>query len=380
MTVKEAGLKARVQGIDAVRGLAILGMFAAHVGPQPTYGSFGEVQDEPWAWLWVFDGRAAATFAVLVGVSLTLLANGHSGAHSRARIATRAVLLILIGMILAEFQTPILVILVNTGLMMLIGMGALRAKTRTLVALTAAFLVIGPFARRWVVEMQDDGMYCPENTTCYTDTDGSMYGYEWQEPRSFPLILRAFWGFYPVLVWMAYVFAGMLVGRMALRSATVLARLGAVGAVLAALGYGGGLALGGDWSHFGNGPGTWWANVGPHSYSGFETLGNLGVTLVVIAGCCAIANASRYLLVPFAAVGAMALTAYSVHIVAVWAMDNQPVYTTSQAPLLWFWGLGIVGCMVWRYTLGRGPLERALHAASWRMAGADAQGSSKLDS
>ncbi|MCJ7826897.1 MAG: DUF1624 domain-containing protein, partial [Demequinaceae bacterium] len=73
------GIKDRIVGIDAVRGIAILGMFAAHVRPLTPQGTF------EWGWLWVVDGRSAATFALLVGVSMTLLARGHSFSHSHSR-------------------------------------------------------------------------------------------------------------------------------------------------------------------------------------------------------------------------------------------------------------------------------------------------------
>jgi hypothetical protein len=340
-------IKDRIVGIDAVRGIAILGMFAAHVGSRTT-----------WGWMWLFDGRSAATFAVLVGVSMTLLDRGHSLAHSRARIATRAILLIVLGLSLEELQTPVVCILVNTGLMMLVGMWALRARARTLIALAVVFTVVGPFVRVWLVD----------HTTGAISINPSI------GLRPYPSIVEALWGFYPIVVWMAYVFVGILVGRVALGSPRALAGLAWRGIVLAAFGYGGSILIGGEQRGMLDTPSGWWKSASPHTYTPFEVTGNMGVTLTLIAVCCAIALIARWALIPFAAVGAMALTVYAGHIVAIWWMHNTPVYDPGLATLLWFWGVAIVGCVVWRFTLDRGPLERLLHWASMRVAGAETAG------
>ncbi|MBN2177222.1 MAG: DUF1624 domain-containing protein [Demequinaceae bacterium] len=361
------GIKDRIVGIDAVRGIAILGMFAAHVRPRTPAG------ESEWGWTWVFDGRSAATFAVLVGVSMTLLARGHSPAHSHARIATRAVLLIVLGLSLQQLQTPIVCILVNTGLMMLVGMWALRTGTRVLVGMAAAFAVVGPFVRVWLVKvMSHEELICPEGFACHKD-EGGWFGYEWMGPRPYPTIVSALWGFYPLVVWMAYVFVGILIGRMALRSFRALAVLGAFGVALAVAGYGGSALVGGEQRGFLDAESGWWRSASPHTYTPFEVTGNMGVTLVLIALCCAIAVAARWVLVPLAAVGAMALTAYAGHIVAVWWLRNEPVFSAHVATLVWFWVVAIVVCTAWKYALGRGPLEFLLHWTSMRAAGPDGE-------
>lgn len=357
-------IKGRLIGIDAVRGLAILGMFAAHIHPRTSNG------DSVWSWMWVVDGRSAATFALLLGVSMTLLSAGHSPTHSRSRIATRAVFLILLGFTLQQLHTPIICILVNTGLMMLVGMWALRARAWVLIALASAFTVIGPFVRAWLAGLPGDGLYCPDGATCYMDGD-NWVGYEWAEARPFPSIVSALWSVYPLTVWMAYVFVGILVGRMALRSFRALAALGGAGVALAALGYGGSRLIGGEERSMLDTSAGWWKSASPHTYTPFEVTGNTGVTLALIALFCGIAIFARWLLVPLAAVGGMALTAYTGHIVAVWQLNNAPVFEPTVATLVWFWGVAVVVCVAWKYTLGRGPLERLLHWASVRVAGSD---------
>ena len=145
--------------------------------------------------------------------------------------------------------------------------------------------------------------------------------------------------------------------------------LGATGVALALAGYGGSVLIGGEERRMLDTDPGWWKSASPHSYTPFEVTGNMGVTLGLIALCCAIAVAARWLLVPFAAVGAMALTAYTGHIVAVWWLRNDPVVNGHAATLVWFVGVTVVVCVAWKQAFGRGPLERLLHSLSMRIAG-----------
>jgi len=189
-----------------------------------------------------------------------------------------------------------------------------------------------------------------------------------------PAPIESLWGalgyFYPVVVWMAYVFAGMAVGRLRLDSLRTLGLVGAGGVALAVAGYGTSRLIAGQtqFGHYYTGPG-WWKIAEPHSNTTFEVAGNLGVTLAFIAVFCAIAIGARWLLVPLTAVGAMALTAYTGQIIAIWLTRNAAVYSPTVSALLWFVGVTVAACVAWRYAVGRGPLERLLHDASMRVAG-----------
>ena len=102
----------------------------------------------------------------------------------------------------------------------------------------------------------------------------------------------------------------------------------------------------------------------PHADSTFEVLGNCGVALVLLAVVLALttlpatARVSRVLLYPLAATGAMALSAYSGHIVAIALLGHDVVwYTESNAVLGWFVVVTLVVCTLWTRFVGRGPLE-----------------------
>ena len=101
----------RVPGVDLARGLAILGMFAAHVGVTSDDFSTGE------GWLSLVHGRSSILFAVIAGVSLALVSGrrtpltGVPALQARTRILVRAVLLLALAGLLDVLGTPVALIL-----------------------------------------------------------------------------------------------------------------------------------------------------------------------------------------------------------------------------------------------------------------------------
>ncbi len=91
MRCGHGGSATRVVGVDVARGLALIGMAATHIFPD--YRG-----DEVHPAYVVAAGRASALFAVLAGVSLSLVA-ARSDSLARFRVATvvRAVLLLALG-------------------------------------------------------------------------------------------------------------------------------------------------------------------------------------------------------------------------------------------------------------------------------------------
>ncbi|WP_347060421.1 DUF418 domain-containing protein [Blastococcus sp. HT6-30] len=190
-------------------------------------------------------------------------------------------------------------------------------------------------------------------------------------------------GYYPALLWIVFVLVGLAVGRLDLSSVAVRRRVAATGGVAAVVGYGGGwlsarlLAGGvpsaGPETGFGV-PGIvsirWLTGAEPHSGTTFEVVGSTGFALLVVVACLLVAERLPRPAAPFAAVGAMALTVYSAHLLAIRIlMDATP--GRVQGPVLWLWfaGAALVGAVVWRRTVGRGPLESLLTWTSSRAAG-----------
>jgi uncharacterized membrane protein YeiB len=112
---------------------------------------------------------------------------------------------------------------------------------------------------------------------------------------------------------------------------------------------------------------TWLTGAQPHSGTALWLLASAGFAAAVIAVCLVVADAFPRLSYPIASVGAMALTMYSLHVVAFWVF---PSAASGGWPV---WLLFIAGAIVfavgWRLLAGRGPLEHVLAWSSNRAAG-----------
>ena len=331
---------ARIVGIDVTRGLAVLGMFTAHVGA---------VAPEFWSttgWLQVADGRSAAAFALLAGVSAALLSGGSLPAaalgRARARIAVRAVLVGLLGLVLVLLGTPVVIILPGYAVMFLAVTVALGWSRPTLLAAAAAVLLVGP---PLVQAARRAGL--PE--------------------RSYLMDLLA-GPYYPAGVWVAYLLVGLAVGRTDLSGPATRRTLLLVGGGCAIVGYGAAaLAM-----RTVDSPSVRaLLTAEPHTDTGPEVLGNTGVALAVLAVCLVAAERAPHLVAPLAATGALALTVYSTQIVALAIFGPGVVRRPSDNALLaTFVVVTLVATTLWRSVWGRGPLERLLHEASTRTADA----------
>jgi uncharacterized protein len=349
----------RLVGIDVARGLAILGMFVAHLGDD---GPGGGHDPE---WFVVADGRSAALFAFLAGVSLAL-ANGRQVppvglALTRARLATlvRAGVLLLIGVVLVLLGTPVLVILPAYAAMFVLALPFLGAGRRAMLLGAAAAAVVSPTVIFLLTTpLQAGGVSVASRLTGMAD------------PVELPMDVFAT-GAYPALVFLAYILLGMIVGRSNLASTSVQLALVGSGTVLAAAAWGSSRvvldALGTDAPPLA----LRLASAGAHEYSTLEVVGNCGTSLAVIGLCLlltrpatAAGRAGAVVLSPVAAAGAASLSVYSFHIVAIFVLGNEVVwYPESNAVLIWFVVVALAAAWLWRRFLGRGPLERLLRFA-----------------
>lgn len=330
----------RIGGVDVARGVAVLGMMTAHVGV---------AGPDLWStdgWLGVADGRSAALFGVLAGLSIALLSGGRRPVagvalgRARVRIAVRGALLLLLGTFLAALGAPIAIILQSYGLLFALALPVLALPRRSVALLCATVALAGP------------GL-------CFAVTDTLTAA--GRPPTGLLELLVA--GYYPAGVWLAYVLAGLVVGRCDLWSTTVRARLALLGTGLGVVGYGGGLLL--TTAAAGRPESVLrLLSVEPHADSTFEVTGNIGVALVVLAVGLVVADRWPRVVYPLAATGALALTAYSTHIVAIAVLGADVVREPRVGVHLSFLVSTLVLTSVWRATLGRGPLERAMHDIS----------------
>ncbi|MDN0199955.1 DUF418 domain-containing protein [Streptomyces sp. S.PNR 29] len=370
----------RLIGIDLARGLAMFGMFAAHVGPEPSQGGLlGFLMEAA-------RGRSSALFAVLAGFSLVIITGrpqprtGRAGRQAGGKIVLRAVVLIALGFALAALGTSVEVILAYYGLTFLSVLPLYRLSATTLAVVAAVGALVLPqmlfLIRQWI----DEGSWADtvinwDPLARISDTDG--------------LLDLLFTGAYPVLTWAPFMIAGMAVARLDLTRARLRTRLALTGTGLAVLGYGGSwLALRlvphasaaiSAVTDGGSASSAWWSDAvgepvgrtpawllmaAPHSQTTASILGNTGVALVVLATClAATARMRRFtrLTTPVCAVGAMSLTVYTLHIVAIRVLGTDSKDVPELPVLLGFIGAAMVLASAWSRAFRRGPLEYLLH-------------------
>ena len=357
--------RTRLPGVDLARGLAVLGMFVAHLGDEGPDGG-----PDP-AWFAVFDGRSAALFAFLAGVSIGLMSGGGrqpdpaTVRRTRVVVAVRAAVLFPLGLALVLLQTPVLVILPAYAAMFLLMLPVVGWRPVPLVTAASVVVVVVPT----LVALATTPLGGAEQSLL-----GRLTGLD--EPPEIPGDVLAT-GPYPALLWVAYLMVGLAVARWDLANARTQRALVFVGLGLTILTWRvarfGEAAVGPDPSALE----VRLLRADPHDYSTPEVLGNLGTALGVLGACLlvttlgnAAGRAVTALTAPVRAVGAMSLSVYSIHIVAIAVLGNDVVwYPESNAVLVWFIVAALAGAWAWRATLGQGPLERAMRGVSEATAG-----------
>lgn len=358
----------RVVGLDVARCVALLGMVTTHVlderGPDGGL-TLGQ---------WLAGGRASALFAVLAGVTLALMSGGPTPVAGRERlarsagVAVRGLLVALLGLVLALADSGLAVILTYYGLLFCLGLAFVGLRTRSLLLLAAAWVVVVPVLSRAArPHLPDRGYDSP--------------GFEQLAEPGRLLSELLLTGYYPVLPWLAYLLVGMALGRADLRSPRVGALAAAGGLLLAVGATQLSHALSATWpavpglpdvvatGTFGttppDGPWSWLLVVAPHSATPFDLAATVGSSLLVVGVCLLVVG--RLSGVPLEAVrvlfgaGTMTLTLYSLHVLLrterVWPPDEPAAYPWHVLVLL------AVGA---GYAAARrpGPLERVVSLSS----------------
>lgn len=330
----------RVTGVDLARGLAVVGMLAAHLLAIDMLIDWAD----PSTWIAVVDGRSSILFAVLAGVSIGLMTGGTmplrgaSLTSARLRLVVRALLLWVLGLLLIVTGVPVYVILPAYAILFLLTLPFLSLGPRVLLPLAAVLAVVMPFVQVVLETLP-----------------------VWTTPNGDDLALAIGWH-YPFPVWIAFVLAGLGVARAGIRRWLVQWWMLGAGVLLAIIGYGFGE------SSPGIAP---WASS-PHSSGLFEVLGSGGFALAVLATCLLVCRTVLvWVALPLRAVGAMPLTAYTAQLVA-WAVIATLVLgragdLTGFRALEPFGPMTLVligACTAWALLIGRGPLEWVLDAVS----------------
>jgi uncharacterized membrane protein YeiB len=354
----------RVDAVDVARGIALLGMMFAHLGPR-------WVGENPPVGQMLSSGRAAPLFAMLAGVALSLVhRRDPDGAGSVRATCVRALVLVLLGLSLGSLDDmPVYVILAFYGLMIVVALPFRRLSTRALLVLGLGWAVVVPILLLWL-----------------QIAHGPVVSDQAELSDALPpwhlLAELVIWGAYPAGVWFAYLLVGLAVGRLDLgrvRTASAVAVGGA--ALLAATLVAGLVAIERDalgptgiegWrllfvhSPYPYAEASWdelWL-VGEHTSRPLNVLSAIGSALLVIGLCALVLRLpwARIVLSPLRSAGAMTLTLYTVHVLWTWRLEVAA--TDSGVPREGGYGGWLlqvvvlcVMAMLWQRFVGRGPLE-----------------------
>lgn len=382
----------RIDGIDAARALAVLGMFVVHLGVD----SMGLLSPENYAWDLhsIVRGTSSALFAFLAGLSLAMMTgrtapvSGDPLRRATVRILTRAVLIGVLGFVLDIMAVPIAIILTYYAGYFILALPLAKLRSGALWTLAGTLAAVGPP----VSFLLRDSVFpaSPRTGAVTSFTEFFLTGY------------------YPAVTFMVYVLAGMAVGRLDLTTTVVRLRLLATGAVLTLFGYAGPwlllYPLGGldrlvetsgprltglppdtvtdpmvleevryavtDMMHSVSGQvptdSWWWLAIGaPHTGTTFEMAEAVGQGLVVLVLCMFLCDRLRVLMYPLTSVGRMPLTVYAGHILALAVVISVSGSDWHQPWLLEQFVLAsLLLATLWRLVVGRGPAEFFLGEAA----------------
>jgi uncharacterized membrane protein YeiB len=373
----------RLVGLDLARGLAILGMYTAHVGPDPSVG--GAVG---WA-MEAARGRSATLFAVLAGFTLVILTGrprprtGRPGRQAVGKVLIRSFFLIALGYVLTALDTHVFVILSYYGVLFVLALPLYRLRAAALGSIAVTSALVMPQVLYVLRAAVDNGSW--SDTFIAHDPLARATG-------SGGLVELFVTGAYPVLTWLPFIITGMAVAKLDLRRPGVVGRVGLLGCALAVSGYGGSWlalhlvpgALEGvrEASATGTAASAWWSDAvgaypvsgipawllvaSPHSQTTPSVLANTGVALAVVAACLIGTSRSarlRWVTTPVSAVGSIALTVYVGHIVAIKALGTRDLPDSAALPVfLCFAAAAMLFALVWTRFFRRGPLEYLMHA------------------
>ena len=389
---KTAGRPApgRLRGIDAARGLALLGMMATHL--LPTFESNADLTPT-WIGL-TLSGRAAALFAVLAGVGLALSTGKHRPldgpelSAARRGVALRALVIAAVGLTLGGLEVNLAIILVHYAALFLCVLPFLGMGLKRLCAWAGGWILASPMLayllRPWLLAANPP-LELGHNPA-------------WED-LSTPTRLLAdlfFTGYYPVFQWLSYVLVGLVIGRLMLAKPLVPVVLLVVGSAVAFAAKTLGVAAMESWGgraaleEILDSPGypldsvlqvnltgirqegSWWwlASAAPHSGTTLDLLHTSAVAAAVIGVCLLLGRLAEWvdldLLLPLRGAGAMTLTLYTVHVWVVSGFYLKPLPAGWTEDGMYFVqaATAIVVSMVFALLKWRGPLEWLGHAAN----------------
>jgi uncharacterized membrane protein YeiB len=349
----------RLVALDVARAVALVGVVAmnyvgALVRPGLDRGFWGRVFDP-------FTGplstRFAATFVLVAGIGITLLTERARRSddpdeirRARLRLARRGLLLYLVGYVL-DFTWPG-TILFFYGAYFLLATVLFRLATRWLVVIGVGAGVIASSVGTWTAWKRE--RFEPVTWLNFSRIDSIQ-----------DLVVRTFLDYtHPVFPWIAFLCAGMIIGRHLSTLSAWRWRVASIAATVVVVVYVVATVLDRTSSRDG---------VIVHHLTSLQTYdrgllylaSTLGIAIVAFLVISAIAerHASASLTVHLQRAGQLSLTLYLLHVLAYSMAVNQFGWIgggSLSTALLFaggFWVAGLTMASWWHHRIGRGPAE-----------------------
>ena len=291
----------RIVGLDIARSLAIIGMVVLHMASLV------------WHTKVILNGLPAALFAILAGVTLMIIARNFT-VTTLLRILARGCIITLIGLALLPLGGEIQVVLVVIGITMML------------------LCWVPPLHWAWKLIL------------FAAATVAATVKYA---PLTLPQV-------YPLLAYIAYFFAGMLLYEIYIRKLRAAAQWAstAIAGIVAAIGF---------YFRFTTDIPGWLRFTGHTGVVG-EIVLSIAVAAVVLHLCLLAGRAASKLVYPFAALGAMSLSIYILHVLTAYYWQSHiALHNTAWACA--FIALFLVIATLWRRLIGKGPAEWAVAKA-----------------
>ena len=291
----------RIVGLDIARSLAIIGMVVLHMASLV------------WHTKVILNGLPAALFAILAGITLMIIARNFT-VTTLLRILARGCIITLIGLALLPLGGEIQVVLVVIGITMML------------------LCWVPPLHWAWKLIL------------FAAATVAATVKYA---PLTLPQV-------YPLLAYIAYFFAGMLLYEIYIRKLRAAAQWAstAIAGIVAAIGF---------YFRFTTDIPGWLRFTGHTGVVG-EIVLSIAVAAVVLHLCLLAGRAASKLVYPFAALGAMSLSIYILHVLTAYYWQSHiALHNTAWACA--FIALFLVIATLWRRLIGKGPAEWAVAKA-----------------
>ena len=291
----------RIVGLDIARSLAIIGMVVLHMASLV------------WHTKVILNGLPAALFAILAGITLMIIARNFT-VTTLLRILARGCIITLIGLALLPLGGEIQVVLVVIGITMML------------------LCWVPPLHWAWKLIL------------FAAATVAATVKYA---PLTLPQV-------YPLLAYIAYFFAGMLLYEIYIRKLRAAAQWAstAIAGIVAAIGF---------YFRFTTDIPGWLRFTGHTGVVG-EIVLSIAVAAVVLHLCLLASRAAPKLVYPFAALGAMSLSIYILHVLTAYYWQSHiALHNTAWACA--FIALFLVIATLWRRLIGKGPAEWAVAKA-----------------